>query len=87
LAQVVDGYEVACLEALSFVGREGKVIQKGVFPSSHHITITEDHMKFQEMFDQAMHHALINQSKVMMNYVQNIVHQMISGHRPPQLPE
>ena len=40
-------------------------------------------MKFQEMFDQAMHHALINQSKVMMNYVQNIVHQMMSGQWTP----
>ena len=40
-------------------------------------------MKFQEMFDQAMHHALINQSKVMMYYVQNIVHQIMSGQWTP----
>jgi len=51
LAQAIDGYEAACLEAFSFVGGEGKAIQKGVFPSPFHITITEDPMKLQEMFD------------------------------------
>ena len=48
------------------VGREGKVIHKTNLPTSCHVTVTEDPMKFQEMFDQAMHHALINQSGVVM---------------------
>ena len=51
------------------VGREGKVIHKTNLPTSCHVTVTEDPMKFQEMFDQAMHHALINQSNVMKNFV------------------
>ena len=53
----------------SMVGRGGKVIQKCKFPTPRHITITEDPGKFQEMFDMAIYHALINQSKVMMNSV------------------
>jgi len=51
-----------CLMTFSMVGRGGKVIQKCKFPTSRHITITEDPVKFQEMFDMAMHHALVNQS-------------------------
>ena len=66
MAQAIDE---ACLQTFSMVGREGKVIQKTDFPMSRHITIIEDSVKFQEIFDQAMHHALINQSNVMKNFV------------------
>ena len=42
-------------------------------------TITEDPMKYQELFDQSMHHAMINQSKVMTNSAQKAIYQMMSG--------
>ena len=41
----------------SMVEREGKVIQKVNFPTPRHVTVTEDSVKFQDMFDQAIHHA------------------------------
>jgi len=66
LGEAVDGFKAACLQSFSFIGREGKVIQKSALPTPRHITISKDPMKFQEMFDQAMHHALINQSGVVM---------------------
>jgi len=83
VAQAVDGFKAACLLSFSFVGRQGKVIQKGALPSPHPITITQDPMKFQELFDQAMHHTLINQSKVMTNSVQNAIYQMINSQLTP----
>ena len=39
--------------------------------------------KFLEMFDMAMHHALINQSKVMMNSVQNAIYDMMKNSWTP----
>ena len=69
LTQAVDGFKDACLQTFSMVNREGKVIQKTNFSTPLHSTITEDFVKFQEMFHQAMHHALINQSKIMTNSV------------------
>ena len=65
------------------VGKGGKIIQKTNFPTPRHITIIEDPVKFQEMFDQAMHHALINQSGVMTSFVKNAVYQMMCGRWEP----
>jgi hypothetical protein len=67
LGEAVDGFKAACLQSFSFIGREGKVNQKSALSTPHHITISKDPMKFQEMFDQAMHHAMINQPKVWTN--------------------
>ena len=50
---------------------------------SHHITIFEDPMKFQDMFDQAMHQNMINQPKVMTNSGQNTIYQMMNGNWTP----
>ena len=61
----------------SMVDRGGKVIQKNSFPTPHHITITKDSVKFQEMFDMAMHHALNKQSKVMTNSIKNAIYDMM----------
>jgi len=41
-------------------------------------------MKFQEMFDQAIHHVLIIQSGIMTNSVKNAVYQMTSGRWEPR---
>jgi hypothetical protein len=79
LAEAVKGFEDECLLTFGMVGREGKVIKKTDFPTPRRITVTEDSAKFQEMFDQAMHHALINQSKVMMNSVQNAIYEMMKS--------
>ena len=66
-------------------GRQGgKVIQKNSFLTMCHITITEDFIKFQEMFDMATHHALINQSKVMTNMVQNAIYDMMNNNWTPR---
>ena len=65
------------------VGREGKVIHKTNLPTLCHVTVTEDPMKFQEMFDQAMHHTMINQPKVRTNSNQNAIYQMMNGNWTP----
>ena len=83
LAQAVDVFKASCLQSFSFVWREGKIIQKGALPSPRHITITEDPRKFHELFDQAMHHAMITKSKVMTNSIQNAIYQMISSQWTP----
>ena len=59
------------------------MIKKTDFPTLRRITVTEDSAKFQEMFDQAMHHALINQSKVMTNSVQNAIYEMMKSNWTP----
>jgi len=49
------------------------------------ITITEDSVKFHDMFDQAMHHAMINQSNVLRNSMQNaIYYQMMTDNYQPR---
>ena len=52
---------------------EGKVIRKAAFPTLRHITIAEDPKKLQDRLDEAMHHALNNQSNVLMNSMQNAI--------------
>ena len=80
LAEAVKGFEDECLLTFGMVSREGKVIKKTDFPTPRRITVTKDSAKFQEMFDQAMHHALINQSKVMTNSVQNAIYEMMKSN-------
>jgi hypothetical protein len=79
LAQAIEGFEDACLLTFSMVGRQDKLIQKTNFRTPRHITITKDSTKFQEMFDQSMHHALINQSNVMTNSIQNPIYEMMKS--------
>ena len=97
LARAVENFEDECLMTFSMVSRGGKVIQKESFPMPRRITITEDTVKFQEMFNMAM--PLINQSGIMSNLVQNAIYRMMKGnwtpgyitpnqsHRPPQQAE
>jgi hypothetical protein len=61
-------YQQACLKTFSS-NRKGEAIQKTAFPKAREITVTQDSTKFQEMFDQAMHHEMINQSSLLMNSV------------------
>jgi hypothetical protein len=79
LKKAVEDYKTNCLGIFS-VTKRGEAIQKNAFPKPCDITITEDAVKFQETFDQAMHHAMINQSNVLMNSIQNAVREtMASG--------
>ena len=71
--------EDECLLTFSMLDRRGKVIQKGNFPTLCHITVTEDSVKFQEMFDQARHLVLIIHSKFMMSSVQNAIYEMMKN--------
>ena len=45
LAKAVENFEDECFMTFSMVGRGGKVIYKGNFPTPHHITVTKDSMK------------------------------------------
>jgi hypothetical protein len=66
--KALDEYHQACLRSFSSI-RKGEVIQKTNFPKPREITVIEDSAKFQEMFNQDMHHAMINQSSVLLNSV------------------
>lgn len=72
-------YKRACIQSFSTTTR-GKAIQKTALPTSREITIMEDLAKFQQMFVQAMHHAMIKQSSILMYSVQNAIHQMMAGN-------
>lgn len=41
--------------------------------------ITEGHAKFQEMFDQAMRHAMINQSTLLMDSIQSAIRDVMDS--------
>jgi hypothetical protein len=58
LEEPIDGDKQACLGAFIITER-GEAIQKAALPKLQEITVIEDLAKFQEMFDQAMHHAMI----------------------------
>jgi hypothetical protein len=78
LQKAMVDYQQTCLRTFSSY-RKGEVIQKIAFPKPREVTITEESAKFQEMFDQAMHHGMINQSSVLMSLVQNVVRETIAG--------
>jgi hypothetical protein len=79
LEKAIEDYKQACLGAFSITKR-GEAIQKAALPKPRGITVTEDSAKFQEMFDQAMHNAMINQSNILMNLIPNAVKEtMASG--------
>jgi hypothetical protein len=80
LQKAIDEYQQACLRTFSST-RKGEVTQKTAFPKLREIIVTEDTVKFQEMFDQAMHHAMINQSSILMNSVQHAFRETMAGNR------
>jgi kynurenine formamidase len=64
----------------------GKVIQKNQLPSSSITTTSIDQLvgtsgaaSFQGTVDRAVHHALINQSGVLVNTLTNLIQQVASG--------
>jgi hypothetical protein len=80
--QAIEGkleeYKKGCLNSF-VVTKRGQAVQKTALPEPHNITITEDTSKFQETFDQAMHHAMINQSNVLKNMIYNTIVDTMGG--------
>jgi hypothetical protein len=78
LGKAIEDYKQACLRPFSLTKR-GEAIHKNAFPKLQEITVSEDSTKFQDMFDQAMHHAMMNQSNVLMNSIQNFVRETMAN--------
>lgn len=72
LERAMEEYKQMRLKSFS-VTRSGEVIKKQEFSKPREVTITENGVKFQGMFDQSLHHALVNQSGIILTSVQNAV--------------
>ena len=73
MEKAIKDYKRMCLQSFNTT-TIGKVIQKTPLPVLRLITVTEDSVKFHDMFDHAMHHAMINQSNVVRNSMQNAIY-------------
>ena len=71
-------FKRTCLQSFSAL-TGGKVVPRTPLPTPCQITIAEDTAKFQDRIDEAIHHALINQSNVLKNLIQNVIYQMMNG--------
>ena len=70
--QAMEEYKQLCLKSFS-VNRSSEVIQKEALPMPRQITFEANPGKLQEMVDNAISRALINQSSVLSNTVFNAV--------------
>jgi len=61
MAKAMEEYKQLCLKSFS-VNRSGEVIQKEALPMPRQITFEANPSKLQEMVDNAINRALINQS-------------------------
>ena len=68
----MEEYKKLCLKSFS-VHRSSEVIQKEALPMPQQITFEANPSKLQEMVDNAINRALINQSSVLSNRVFNVV--------------
>ena len=83
MAKAMEEYKKLCLKSFS-VNRSGKAIQKEALPMPRQITFEANPSKLQEMVDNAINRALINQSSVLSNTVFNTVAQTFKeGQIPP----
>jgi hypothetical protein len=76
MARAMDEFKAEFLKSFSKT-KSGEVIKKFPPPSSGHIVIHEDPGKLSEMVNEALHHALINQSDVMTNAMHNTIVQAL----------
>lgn len=53
--------------------KKGEAVKKTEFPTPPNITIAEEPGRLQDMVNEAIHHALVNQSEVTTNTVYNAV--------------
>jgi len=83
MAKAIEEYKHLCLKSFS-VNRSGEVIQKEALPMTQQITFGANPSKLQEMVDNAINRALINQSSVLSNTVFNAVARTLKeGQIPP----
>jgi hypothetical protein len=79
MAKAMDEFKAEFLESFSKT-KSGEVIKKFPPLSPRNIVIHEDPGKLSEMVNEALHHALINQSDVMTNAMHiAIVHALRTG--------
>jgi len=83
MAKAMEDYKQLCLKSFS-INRSGEVIEKEALPMPRQITFEANPGKLQEMVENAINRALINQSSVLSNIVFNAVARMFKeGQVPP----
>jgi len=83
MAKAMEDYKQLCLKSFN-INRSGEVIQKEALPTPRQITFEANLGKLQEMVDNAINRALINQSSVLSNTVFNVVARTFKeGQVPP----
>jgi len=83
IAKAMEDYKQQCLRSFS-INRSGKVIQKEALPMPRQVTFDANPGKLQEMVDNAINRALINQAGVLSNTVFNAVARTFKeGQLPP----
>jgi len=83
MAKAMEDYKQLCLKSFS-INRSGEVIQKEALPMSRQITFEANPGKLQDMVDNAINRALINQAGALSNTVFNVVARTFKeGQVPP----
>jgi len=83
IAKAMEYYKQQCLKAFS-INRSGEVIQKEAMPMPRQVTFEAHPGKLQDMVDNAINRALINQAGVLSNTVFNVVARTFKeGQLPP----
>jgi hypothetical protein len=72
IAKAMEDYKQQCLRSFS-INRSGEVIQKEALPMPRQVTFDANPGKLQDMVDNAINRALINQASVLSNTVFNAV--------------
>jgi len=83
MVKAMEEYKQQCLKSFS-INRSGEVIQKEALPAPRQITFEANPSKLQDMVDNAINRALINQAGVLSNTVFNAVARTFKeGQVPP----
>jgi len=83
IAKAMEDYKQQCLKSFS-INRSGEVIQKEALPAPRHITFEANPGKLQDMVDNAINRALVNQAGVLSNTVFNAMARTFKkGQLPP----
>jgi len=83
MAKAMEEYKQQCLKSFS-INRSGEVIQKEALPAPRQITFEANPSKLQDMVDNAINRAMINQAGVLSNTVFNAVARTFKeGQVPP----
>jgi len=83
IAKAIEDYKQQCLKSFS-INRSGEVIQKEALPAPRQVTFEANPGKLQDMVDNAINRALINQAGVLSYTVFNAVARTFKeGQLPP----